>query len=182
MELAEVRIPIVLDKPRTLIFNLNTMLAFEQISGRFYFDALLELLEIYGQATQEARDLKIRLNPVWDGTDPNDPLKLNILKLLRRVSMGTLKFLVWAALHEYTKDDEPKWPLSVGAVGRMILPVRVPEILNLLVQGHTSNSPTSNELGEADSAAKAAGPAEVVPMPQSSGGEQSSELHAEDFG
>ncbi len=181
MQLAEVRIPIDLDGPRTLVFNLNTMMAFEQMSGRFYFDALMELLELYANASKVARDKKLALNPQWDGTDPKDPLRLDVVTLLRKVSMATLKSLVWASLHEYNENDDPKWPLSIGTVGRLITPLKVPELLNLVVQGHTSNSPTPGELGEAGSAAKVAVPAEVVVMPQPSGGAPSSELQEVDF-
>lgn len=181
--IAEVRIPVVLDRERTMIFNLNTMAAYEQATGKFYFDTLLKLYEIHMNASEETKAL---IDAASTGNDAAANLDLKKVQeiglgIIRQVSMQDLRALIWAAVHEYDDNDNPKWPLTIAKVGRLLTPLKMPALLRLVVQGNNANNPTKAELGEASGAA--AGPVlvEAAPKPSANGGAPSIELPADAF-
>ena len=176
--LAEVRIPIQLDIPRMLIFNLNTMAMFEQttrtaenVEGKFYFDVILKLFEIYQSVTTEAQELMKRAaEEAEPGTDLSRLEMVDIqkmgLNIIRKVSMIDLRALIFSALHEYPKGSKvPEWPLTIYEVGRHLTPLLMPGILRKIIDGHSQNSPTRKELGEV-SAVPTAAPVLVKPEPK----------------
>ena len=174
MPIAEVRVPITLDKERTMIFNLNTMAAYEEASGKFYFDTLVHLYEVYTNNTKV---------PVPIDGKPAEPPMLNPLTIIRQVSMKDLRDLIWAATHEYDAKDEPRWPLTRSQVGRYLSSTTMPRYLNAVLIGHAANSPTQAELGEVSAAARTAdAPASGDQTPHGNGGVPSTVLREDAFG
>lgn len=179
MNFAEVTIPITLDKPRKLIFNLNTMSAFEEASnGVFYFDFIMRLYEVYSKALTDARYQAIK-----NGTPeiPDEQLQLDTRTLVRAISVRDLHAVIWAACHEY-HGDEPYWPLTKNQIGRIVKPMDMLAHLPLIMRGHAQNSPTEKEAGESSAAAKL----ELVSVaetenPSETGGEASGVLVAADL-
>jgi hypothetical protein len=127
----------------------------------------------------------------WRRANPNKEPKIGEIyyrygNIAREVPMADLVTMIWAALHEYgkTRDpDEATWPLTLNRVKRLLTPIRALEILPLILAGHTANSPTPEELGEASGRPQLAPkpPAPVVQMPQELGGEASTELPEDAF-
>lgn len=147
----EVRVPIMLDKERTLVFNANTMCAFEEKTGKFFLDTVSTLYEAMAPALK-ARRAKLA------GEDA--PI-VKALDILKRVPMVDLRALIWAALHEYSPTDEPTWPLTLTQVGRMITIKNIPELFSIFLDGQAKNTPTKEELGE--SPARSEDPKPSVP-------------------
>lgn len=173
---AEVRLSILLDRERALIFNVNTMSAYEQATGNFYWDTMLKLFEFHERNQAE-------LKPDVNGRRSLAQQIRMGLEMLRHISTRDLASLLWAACHEY-EGDVPKWPLTVAQVGRYLKPQDTPRILNLIIQGHSSNNPSRDELGEASGAGpqSAAKPAEAARLAVVNGGEASIALPAGVFG
>jgi hypothetical protein len=129
--IAETVISIELDGvKRVMFFNANTMVAFEEATGKFFLDTLASLYESFKSITP--------------GGDANvDPFQV-----LKRVSMKDLRALLWAALHEYDAKGEPRWPLTLSQVGRMLTPESIPRVFSVFLKGQAANSPTKAEMGE----------------------------------
>lgn len=181
-QIAEVRIPINLDQARTMIFNMNTMAAYEEVSGKFYFDTLLDLHTNYTSVLEEARAAAgLEPGQMLDPTNPAHMLKVNAFKIVRKLPMKDMRDLIWAATHEY-KGDDPYWPLTRTQVGRCINPMSVMIVINAILKGHAENSPTKKELGEAASAVRTTVVlAEAVETPHANGGVPSIALVDSDF-
>lgn len=169
LEFAEDRVPIKLGKKDySMVMNFNTMKAYEKISGKLYFDTLLKLNTLYVEEMRKA---------VAAGQ-----ATMSYLGIARKISATDIGEMLWASLHTY-EGKKPVWRLSEEEVYRLIKPHEMPRILKAVLEAHSANSPSKEELGEVDSAAKEQGKplAEVVQMPPASGGEQSSELFADAF-
>ncbi len=133
--MCEVRVPFELDKPRTLIFNYNTIAEYEEASGKFYWDTMMNLFDT--QTRVSAKAVKEgRTTYGW-------------VELLRELPMRDLRILLWASLHEYDKNGELFHPLSISQLSRYVDPNKTLEVLQALLKGHQANSPTKEELGEA---------------------------------
>jgi hypothetical protein len=173
--IAEVRLSIQLDKERALIFNVNTMSAYEQASGNFYWDTMLKLFEFYEKHQAD-------LAPDLPGEKRSQAQMTRMgLEMLRHLSTRDLTALLWAATHEYN-GDVPFWPLTQAQVGRYLRPQDTPRILNLIIQGHTSNAPTRSELGEVSGAGPVTdNPAEVARTQAAAGGPASIALPLDAF-
>lgn len=135
--IAEVRVPIKLDRDRHLVFDANTMLKYEEISKKSYFDTLTKLFE--------ARDL--HTVPV-DKEDLSKGYKTRWLDVLKSVDIADIIDFVYAALHEYDANDDPHWDMSRNKVAKSIRGFSITGIVPLLLEGHLMNSPTKKELGE----------------------------------
>lgn len=169
LDFAEDRVPIKLGKnDLTMVMNFNTMKAYERVSGKLYFDSLLNLNTLYIEEMKKA---------LLAGK-----ATMSYMGIARRVSATDLGQMLWASLHTY-EGKKPIWRLTEEEVYRLIKPHEMPRILKAVLEAHSANSPNKEELGEADSAANEQGKplAEVVQMPPASGGEQSSELFADAF-
>ncbi len=135
--IAEVRVPILLgDRERVMVFNANTMVAFEQATKKFYMDVIHKLYEIMFPEGHEAAGGGIK------------PVRLSGLDLVRKVPMEDLRALLWASLHEYDRDDTPSWPMTINQVGRQITFTNVVPVFVKFLTGVSANSPTKDELGE----------------------------------
>ena len=158
--IAEVRSTLRLGgQDRTLVFNANTMIAFEQATGKFFLHTVSELMNA---AYPEGLEKPIARSPY---------------EILSKVSMSDLRALLWAAMHDYDADDNPVWPLKLTQVGRLLtLPDIIPAF-SVFLRGQTANSPTNNEMGESQAADEQAIPTNGQPQTmQENGGERGIEL------
>jgi hypothetical protein len=173
--IAETIIPIVLDgKEYMMCFNANTMVAYEEATGKFFLDTLATLFESFKpalEALQQAR--KFDREAVPSTADVVDPFQV-----LKFVSMRDLRALLWASLHKYGADGVPQWPLTIHQVGRLITPASIPSIFKSFLQGQTANSPTKEEMGESGAPTMAP---KVGVLVKSDGGASGIDLPADVF-
>jgi len=179
MPIAEVHIPVKLDRERTMIFNLNTLSRFQETSGLFYFDFITNLQTTFNDVVENARRAALAKNP---GADLRTIL-FNMNDVLKHIDLRAIHHLVAAAVHEYDSDDNPVWPLTVGKVGRYISTIDVYPLVRKILDGHMQNAPTPTELGEASPrpAAKPGVAGETQNGSNGNGGVPSLELVAADF-
>ena len=166
----ETRVPVKLDKERFMVFNANTMCAYEEATGKFFLDTVAYLHNVLKPLIESRAKLAA-------GESPEE---LSGMEIMRKVSTRDLRALLWASLHEYRGNPpEPFWPLTQFQVGRFLQPKDVIRIFTLFMFGQSSNSPTKSEMGE--SPAREMVP-ESAPRPtEESGGEPSIELPADAF-
>jgi hypothetical protein len=119
---------------RTLYFNGNTMSAFEEETGKFFLDTLMNLFDAVTAS---------------DAPTSGDGRKPSTLDIVRKVSMKELRALLWAAMHEYDAQGDPHWPMTVAQVGRAMTPAAIPDIFTAFLRGQSRNLPTKEEQGEA---------------------------------
>jgi hypothetical protein len=170
---AELRVPIQLDKERILYFNANSMVAYEQQTGKFFLSTVSELFQaVYPDGPPDD-------NPTGaDKTSTTTPLDI-----VKRVSMTDLRALLWSALHEYDAKDEPFWPLTIGQVGRLFQLKDIIPIFTAFLRGQTGNSPSKEEMGESPAeVSKNPGANGSPPTPVPVGGERGIALPADAFG
>jgi hypothetical protein len=135
--IAEARIPILLGgKKFVMRFSANTMCAYENATGKFFMDTVSRLYEIMFPKGHEDKDGKLVA------------VRVSGMDIIRRVSMVDLRALLWAAIHEYDKDDEPTWPMTISQVGRQLNFQNIVPIFISFLTGASANSPTKEELGE----------------------------------
>ncbi len=179
--IAEVRIPVELDRdartgaylPRSLVFNVNTMAAYEEKTGKFYWDTVLKFSEIqgkYGYRLETGETVPSQAEMRRSSTD-----------IIRRIRVADIHAMLWAALHTYDAQDNPKWPLTLAQIGRLIMPFDTAKFLGLILKGIQANSPTNAELGEVSGGPTLVKPAEPPTTQEESGGEASIELPASAF-
>lgn len=122
---------------RRLVFDANTMCAYEEATGRFFLDTLSSLYDA------------VMPSPT-DDTDPDapPPPRRTATDVLRQVSMKDLRALLWAAMHDYDERGEPRWPLTLHQVGRMLVPASIPDVFLAFLRGQSDNMPTREEAGE----------------------------------
>lgn len=162
--IAETVIPITLGgQKRAMVFNLNTMAAFEELRKKSFTDTVVKLYE--------------ELEPLLrDKNSSTDAARVG-LRILSRIPMLDLRALLYAALHEYDEDDNPTWPLSVTQIGRMIGPSNILEVFGAFLRGHQENLPTKEEMGEAAGAPATSALADAPIAPtRANGGAASFEL------
>jgi len=182
IKLIEKRLPIVLDRLRYLLFDLNTMIAYEEKTctptrpeGKFYWEVVLRLLEFHDNELA-------KLPPLQEGEKrPTEELKKLFEAYGKAVGAADVRMLIWAALHEYEDgSDEPHWDITPATVGRYLTPAQSLGAVSLIVKGHQLNAPTKEELGEALGAAvqtmKSA--STTPPEVKTAGGQKSIELPA----
>lgn len=179
--IAEVRLSVQLDRERALIFNLNTMAAYEEATAntgepKFYWDTMLALFKFYEDNAAEFTELY----PIKEGDGMDKARRRTKLgtAIMRYISARELKALVWACVHEY-KHDEPIWPLTVAQVAKFLKPQDTISTVYTIMKGHSSNGPSKAELGEAsgDGPSKIVEqPAEAAPKQQEAGGGRLIEL------
>jgi len=141
-QIAETRVPVMLDKERYMLFNANTMVAYEEATGKFFLDTVASLYDAL-QPVFEARARKKA------GAEEDDNANVVIaLRVMRRVPIRELRALLWASLHEYNAQGEPFWPLTIAQVGRLLKPGAVLPIFTSFMRGQSANAPTKEEMGE----------------------------------
>lgn len=176
---AEKRVPIQLGGEEfVLIFNANTMAAFEEASGKFYLDTLARLFDAI-RPSWEARKAKTNGAPAVPTTvGEDDYLADNPITLLRLVPMKEILALVWAAAHTYDRDDVPSWPYTLPQIGRMINLTDIPRLVIAFMNGQTANSPSTAEMGESPAPLQAV---QVRDSKANGGGEPSIKLPEDAF-
>ena len=166
--IAEVHVPIMLDKERMMLFDANTWNSYQEATGNFYLDTYASLCEI--MSTKKGEEGEVR--------------EARGMEILRKLPMPNLVALIWAAVHEYDAKGEPKWPLTQKQVGRYITLWNLPKILNAFIRGQMLNSPDKEEMGESP-APPSSSPGSALESPQKSapdtGGDRSIELPADAF-
>lgn len=148
MKFAEITVPVELGGvKRMLVFNANTMCAFEEATGKFYLKTISELYDV--MTPYVASIAETRQAATAAGKDPAKAVLpvMSPYLLMESVPITTLRALVWSALHTYV-NDEPVWPLTINQVGRMMGFEQLPKIFTAFLKGQINNSPTSEELGE----------------------------------
>ena len=171
MNFAETCVPIELGgKQVTLIFNANSMKAFEKATGKFFLDTVAQLYEAMRPGLDKGAEAT------------------NAFDIVHKVPMEDLVALIWAALHEYGRNpadlDEPFWPMTVNRVGRMIQLQDVPLVFTAFLRGQIKNSPNQEEMGESQARsamAPASGDGAASKIEAAVGGERSIDLPADVF-
>jgi hypothetical protein len=174
MPIVEKRVPIELGGvKRSMVFDGNTMCAYEEATGKFFLDTVATLYDVLRSNVKPAK-------PTPDGTEeaPAADLKNAVIaderkagaEIMRKLSMTTLRALLWASLHTYDQDGEPRWPLTITQVGRQLTIEHVAPIFLAFINGQVRNSPTPEEMGESRSPQPEAGPSGESDAPTIGGG------------
>ena len=150
MPFAETTIPIQLDRKRVMVFNSNTMAAYEQATGKFFLDVIAILYDV-NLKIQELR-LELEASPEWEALTEEERKRrfgTAAFKIVAtHVRVEDLRAIVWAAIHEYDRDDVPTWPLSIHKIGRLLGTEMLVGLVPLIVRGQAENSPSKEEAGE----------------------------------
>ena len=194
----ETRVPISLGGvKRTLVFNVNTMCAYEEATGKFFLDTVASLYDAMAPALTTAikqaaasaeTGQDAASEPGLDGNGASDSqpslgqrnAKTSPFDLVRKVPMRDLRALLWAALHEYDQNDEPTWPLTLNQVGRMLGMADILPIFTSFLKGQSVNQPSKEEMGESLPAAVDGGASPALKL-TADGGDHSIELPASAF-
>lgn len=178
----EVRLPIQLDRERTMIFNGHMMQKFEEVAGNpngdeppRYWAVMIRLMQYYEDHADEIAELWRKDAPIT--AKLLQRRMLMVPKIMRYISSKDLQLLLWCSLIEY-KGKKPTWPLDIDDLARMIRPNQTLEIVNKLLEGHRANNPTAEELGEASGDGEATKPSEAAQSQPESGGEATIALPA----
>jgi hypothetical protein len=131
------RASILLDKQRYMYFDLNTYAAYEQETGKFFFNTVADVIDAIrgAQTTPESEG---------DENPQVDPMKV-----MRRIGMRDLRALLWASLHRYELRKGKQvavWDLSIDEVGAMISHLNVEAIFTAFISGYAQNSPQAEDL------------------------------------
>ena len=176
--MAEMHVPITLADgvERTMRFNANSMIAYEEATGEFFLEAVASLYDVMQPVIAKHRKAK-------EAKASDAELATLSFDILRLVSIKKLRALLWSTLHEYDKQDEPHWPLTIGQVGRLLQPKDVNRVFTAFLQGQAGNSPTKEEMGESPAPAPTGSlkASAVEPTTDPDGGERSIELPADAF-
>ena len=166
--IAEVRIPIKLSdgRERFMLFEANTMCAYEAETGKFFLSTVSDLFDAVFP----------------DGVPPDRVSKVNPLEIMKRVSMTDLRALLWASLHEYNARDDPAWPLTLNQVGKLMQLQHVPAIFSAFLAGQQGNSPSKAEMGESPAATGSTNGTDSPPTIAAPGGERGIALPADALG
>lgn len=163
LSIAETRVPVHLgDRDYMMIFNCNTMVAFEEVTGKFFLKTCSSLL----------------MTAFPEG--PDKPMIVNVGSLLAKVSMQDLRALLWASIHEYDKDDNPVWPLTLNQIGRLLKLQDILPIFKSFMTGQSANNPTETEMGESQAEFKTKKDYPPNSIPEA-GGEPGIDLPADAF-
>jgi hypothetical protein len=156
-------------KEYKLYFNANTMVRFEEVTGKNFLGTVAALYAAY--------------KPMLEG---KPDAAMASIELIRHVPMTELTALVWAGLHEYDANDEPTWPLTLAQVRRMIDLAAIPRLFLSFLRGQAANSPTQQELGESQAPSETEKAATAATAPKkpngaAGGGERSTALPEDAF-
>ena len=132
-------------KKYKLHFDLNTFEAFETATSKHF----LEFLASMQEALASIPKLKLDKNG-----SPLPPKPDEMFGFLRKLSIKDLRAFVWAALHDYDRNGEPVWPLTIGQMGRLVTTETIPMIISLVMKGTQDNSPSPDDLKETEDGGK----------------------------
>ena len=194
--IAEVRVPIIIGGvKRALCFDLNTCCAYEEATGKFFLDTVASLYDAMkpfsarqpvpgaqtGQDAAAEPEVYGSGAPVPQASLGQRNAKASPFDIVRKVPMTDLRALLWAALHEYDRDGEPRWPLTLHQVGRLLGIADVLPIFTAFLRGQAANSPSKEEMGESLPDAAGGGATPATTTSDADGGDPSIELPASAF-
>ena len=110
-----------------LHFDLNTFAKFEEVTGRHFLEFLANMQEALASIA-------------------TDRSPLGAFGVLKKVAMKDLQAFVFAALHEYDRNDEPVWPLTMGQMGKLVTVENMVDVIRLVLRGNAENAPTSEDV------------------------------------
>jgi len=125
----------------TIHFDLNTLCAFEEATGRFFLDFLTSLQPLTLEAAQDAAS----------NTGPPDSpqaafaLEKTAVEILRKIGMRDVRALIWAGWHTYDGGDEPVWPFTISQVGAMLDAGALVRLLPQILHHSIANSVDKEE-------------------------------------
>lgn len=136
--IAEMRVPIkVGGRDLTMIFNANSMCAYEEATGKFFLGTVADLFDAVFQRKEEKPKSTEELVPVK-----------NPLAVIRAVPITDLRALLWATVHEYDNQDNPIWPLTLNQIGRLLQTKDIIPVFSAFLKGQSGNNPSGAEMGE----------------------------------
>lgn len=153
-------ISIELDCKRQLVFDLNTFAAYEESTGKCFFETLAKLMEATRPLIPEV---------AADGSVVGGRMNLSPMQIVRSISVQDLRAVIWAALIEYDKQDNPIWPLTLYQVGKLIHIGNIVPILMAVMTGEIENRPTEEERIAVGETSGVPGPAPVRVLPLTGG-------------
>lgn len=140
---------VTLDGKRyTLYFDLNTFSKFEEVSGKHFLDFLASMQEAAAVITAGKKKPKT-------SSKDQDESALAMFTFLRKLSIKDIRSFVYSAMHEYDREGEPYWPLTIGQMSRLITAGNMSEMVVLLMQGNSQNAPSSDDMGSSEESEKA---------------------------
>ena len=128
-------------KKYTMWFDLNTFWKFEEISGVHFLEFLASMQEALASLPTS------RIDPKTKKITPPKPE--DMFGFLRKLSIRDLRAFVYAAMHDYDRNDEPVWSLTIGQMGRLVTTETIPTIISLVMRGTQENAPGADDLKEA---------------------------------
>lgn len=132
-------------KKYKLFFDLNTFEAFETATSKHFLEFLASMQEALASIPVVKTDKTGK---------PIPPRPEEMFGFLRKLSIKDLRAFVWAALHDYDRNDEPVWPLTIGQMGRLVTTETIPMIISLVMKGTQDNSPSPDDLKETEDGSK----------------------------
>lgn len=152
---------------RKLYFNLNAFSKFEEASSiqadgkrlkfpRFFFGLL---------------DAWSRMQKQRTGT-----VETALLDAISEIGASDILALIYGALHEYDAQDNPRWPLSPGRLGRLLNATELVKLLPQVMTALQSNVPQRGDAPEPKGGEEPKRPTAPTPLTVIDGGSQSGEL------
>lgn len=181
----EVRVPITLSDgvQRWMVFNANTMVAYQTATGKFFLNTVADLYAIMQPFWESG--LRAERNKALAKAGQPVPIeatsRVSYMDVLRKVSIADLRALLWAALHEYNDKEEPVWSLTEFQVGRLLRPTDIPAVFSDFLKGQAANSPTKAELGESPAPPTKAAAESATKIQAEAGGEPGIDLPVDAF-
>lgn len=116
-------------KPYSLLFDLNTFSAFEEVSGQFFLDFLSSIQEKLANVKTAS-----------EGKPEAERNQTLVRTLMRSIKVGDLHKFIWAALHRY-ENGKAVWPFTLDELGQKIDIASIPSLLPALLNGTVANLP-----------------------------------------
>jgi hypothetical protein len=149
-----------------LVFDLNTMAAFEEASGVFFLDFVYALHAHFTEQQLTDKDAMAKLS--------KEAVAERFMRVITKLSIKNVRALLWAALHTYDAHDNPVWPYTQSQIARKLGMQDLQAIILPLWMG--ANQALQAETADADAERPQQGPGQQViamPLPQSNGGSPS---------
>lgn len=121
---------------RHLYFNLNAFQKFEEISGKKFPRFLFGLVDAWSKMAKNAK--------ASGGTDAPDAGE-SVLEALSEIGAKDILALVYGACHEYDAEDDPRWPLSPGRLGRLLSATELVRLLPQIMTALQRNVPKASD-------------------------------------
>lgn len=149
-----------------LYFNLNAFSKFEEISGKKFPRFLFGLVDAWS-----------KLQKRGEQTASNA-----LLDAISEIGASDILALVHGAMHQYDGEDNPRWPLSPGRLGKIMTATEIVKLLPQIMAALQRNVPKTTDAADAGGEEpKRPTPAPVVSMPMNGGSASGGEVDPLDF-